>query len=118
MVMIDQLADAAIRRDSLALRALAQEFVRTQPRLRNIPRPVTSDPLELALAAALLELFAERTDQPRPDWTERVGAPPQPFYLVEAATRMKRLRQLCETEAPEPLRRCRLYAPPDFLRSA
>jgi hypothetical protein len=118
MVGIEQLADAAIRRDSLALRALAQEFVRTHPRLSDIARPRTTDPLELAVAAALLELFAQRMDQPQPDWTQEIGAVPQSFYLVEAATRMRRLRLLCETEAPGPFRRRHLYAPPDFLNSA
>jgi hypothetical protein len=118
MVTIEQLTDAAIRRDSLMLRALAQELVRTQPRLRDVPRPDTSDPLELAVAAALLELFAQRTDQPQPDWTASVGAPPEPFYLVDAAARMRRLRVLCESQAPEPLRKRRLYAPPGFLQFA
>jgi hypothetical protein len=29
---------------------------------------------------------------------------------------MKRLRTLCETQSPEPLRRQNLYTPPDFLK--
>jgi hypothetical protein len=37
------------------------------------------------------------------------------MHLLEAATRMKRLRAHCESEAPEALRKRGLYAPADFL---
>jgi hypothetical protein len=36
---------------------------------------------------------------------------------IQAET-MKRLRTLCETQAPEPMRKRRLYAPPIFLEFA
>jgi hypothetical protein len=40
---------------------------------------------------------------------------PEPIFLLEAAARMKRLRALCETQSPEPLRKRGFYAPPNFL---
>jgi hypothetical protein len=36
-------------------------------------------------------------------------------FLLEAATRMKQLRAICESAAPEPLRTRGLYSPRDFL---
>jgi hypothetical protein len=39
-------------------------------------------------------------------------------FLVRAAESMPRLRRLCEEQSPEPLRRRRLLAPPDFLTAA
>ena len=72
----------------------------------------------LVVAAALLELFSLRTEQPAPEWTRRVGPVEQPLYLLKSATHMRRLRELCRDAAPEPLRRRRLYAPPDYLTFA
>ena len=118
MVTLEALAETALRRDSLQLRSLAQDFVREHPHLTLIPRPQTDNPQLLGTAAALLELLAQRTRQVAPNWTREIGAVPEPVFLLEAATRMPHLRALCEAEAPEPLRRRRLYAPPDFLSFA
>jgi hypothetical protein len=118
MVTLEALAKTALQRDSLRLRSLALDSVREHPELASVPRPSTSDQQILATAAALLELFAQRAGQPVPAWTRDVGPVLEPVFLLEAATRMKRLRALCETEAPEPLRKRGLYAPPDFLTFA
>jgi len=118
MVTLEALAEAALQRDSLHLRSLVQDFVREHPQLTTIPRPRIDNQQILGTAAALLELLAQRTGQPAPPWTREIGAVPEPVYLLEAATRMKRLRALCEAEAPEPLRKRGLYAPPDFLTFA
>jgi hypothetical protein len=115
MVTLEALALTALQHDSLRLRSLAQDFLREHPELASVPRPLTEDQQVLATAAALLELLAERAGQPGPSWTRGVGPLTEPVFLLEAATRMKRLRALCESEAPEPLRKRKLYAPPDFL---
>jgi hypothetical protein len=65
-----------------------------------------------------VELFALRLQQMPPQWTKDVGGLPEPFYLLKAASTMKRLRALCETEAPEPLRKRGFYAPANFLEFA
>lgn len=115
MITIELLAETALRHDSLQLRSLVQDLLRTAPDLSQIPQPQTSDQRTRAVAAALVELLAERSNQPAPAWTHDVGAMPEPTFLIESATRMKRLRTLCETEAPLPLRKRNLYAPPNFL---
>jgi hypothetical protein len=115
MQRIEPLAEAALSRDHLKLRSLAQELVRTSSHLGLIPRPDTDDPYLLALAAGLLELLAIRTGQQAPAWTSEVGSSPEPFFLLQSAAQMKRLRELCHRESPEPLRKRSLYAPPNFL---
>jgi len=118
MVTLEALAETALRRESLHLRSRAQDFVRDHPQLTNIPRPAIDNPQVFGTAVALLELLAQRTGQIGPAWTREVGAVPEPMFLLEAATRMRRLRALCEAEAPEPLRKRGLFAPPDFLTFA
>jgi len=118
MASIEDAVAAAQRRDNLTLRSLVQEILRDYPQLASVPRPATENQEILALAAGLLELIAQRTEQAAPSWTGDIGAMPQPFLLLEAALRMKRLRALCENESPEPLRKRGLLAPPDFLSFA
>ena len=118
MVKIEALAEAALQHQSLRLRSLAQELLQTDLPLTSISRPQTEDPRLLALAAGLLELLALHTNQAAPTWTDEIGGSPEPFFLLQAALRMKRLRDLCERESPEPLRKRNLYAQPDFLSFA
>lgn len=118
MVTIEQLAQAALNRESLQLRSLTQDFLHENQRLSEYARPTTTDARVLAAAAALIELFALRQKQAPPAWAKDVGPLPEPFFLLESAAKLKRLRALCETQAPEPLRKRRLYAPPNFLEFA
>lgn len=118
MVRIEQLAKAAINQEALLLRSLTQDLLLENSRLSDVPRPVAIDFKTLAAAAALIEMFAERLHQEPPKWAREVGALPEPIYLVKAAATMRRLRTLCEMEAPEPLRKRGFYAPPNFLESA
>lgn len=118
MATIEQLATAALNRQSLELRSLTQELLRETSRLSEIARPASEDPRLLAAAASLVELFAARLHQEPPAWTREIGPLSEPFFLVAATAHLKRLRVLCETQAPEPLRNRRLYAPPNFLEFA
>ena len=118
MIQIKQIAEATLFEDGLQVRSLVQDFFRQHPNLAAITPPETDDERVLAISAALLELFALRTNQTAPTWTHHVGALPEPIYLLKAAQYMKRLRQLCEQESPEPLRKRGLYAPPDYLTFA
>jgi hypothetical protein len=115
---VELLAEAALAGESLLLRSLTQDFLRECPNLREYPKPETSDTRILAAAASLLELFAFRRGQAPPGWTKDVGALQEPVYLIRAAASMKNLRVLCETEAPEPLRKRGFYATPNFLEFA
>lgn len=118
MVQIEQIAQAILNGDSLAARALAQDFVRSIPSLAEVKAPATLDPLVLAMSAALLELFALRAMQEAPAWTRVVGAVSEPIFLLKSAQTMKHLRVLCETESPEPLRQRGFFAPPNYLEFA
>ncbi len=115
MVTLDQIAKAAWQRESLKLRSLVQDYLRENEDLSSARPPATDDQDLLTTAAALLELLAARRNQLPPAWTQAVGPLAEPFYMVGAAGSMPRLRRLCETESPEPLRWRKLYAPPNFL---
>ncbi|NOT61608.1 MAG: hypothetical protein HOP19_15430 [Acidobacteria bacterium] len=115
MATIKQIAEAALAGEGLLLRSLTQDFLRGQTDLSSCPKPETEDARVLTTAAALLELLATRVRQAPPAWTKDVGALSEPIYLLKAAATMKRLRALCEDEAPEPLRQRGLYAPPNYL---
>ena len=118
MELIEQLAEAALQRDSLRLRSLVQDIARANINWSLILRPKTNDLRLLALSASLAELLASREKQEPPSWTKEIDALQEPFYLLQSAEKMKRLRLLCETQSPEPMRRRRLYAPPNFLEFA
>ncbi len=118
MEIIEQMADAAINRDSLRLRSLVQDWVRSGTSASALKRPEKVDAKTLVFSAALAELLAERQGDNPPSWTREIGALAEPFFLVESAISMKRLRTLCETQSPEPMRKRRLYAPPHFLEFA
>ena len=118
MVKLEELAEAVLRRESLLARSLSQDFLRETKDLHAVPQPAVEDKRLLVAAAAIIELLAARSHQEPPDWTGDIGPLTEPIFLVEAAERMTRLRTLCETQAPEPLRKRRLYAPPNFLTFA
>jgi hypothetical protein len=115
MAQIEQIAKVALQRESLILRSLVQEFLRNQPVLADDSPPQTEDQIVVAMSAALLELLALRTGQNPPAWTASIGPVAEPVYLLKAAAQMKRLKQLCFQESPEPLRKRKFYAPPDYL---
>ncbi|MDI6768529.1 MAG: hypothetical protein QMD04_02495 [Anaerolineales bacterium] len=118
MEQIEQLARAALERDHLKLRSMVQDLMRDKVAWSNLPRPSTNDPGLLVVSAALVELFALRNNQTAPAWTKEIGPLKEPFFLLESAARMKRLRVLCETQSPEPMRKRLLFAPPHFLEFA
>jgi hypothetical protein len=118
MEQIELLAQAALERDHLKLRSMVQDLTRGKMDWSQIKRPSTEDTRLLVVSAALVELLASRNGQASPAWTKEVGAMKEPFFLLESAMRMKRLRVLCETQSPEPMRKRLLYAPPHFLEYA
>lgn len=115
MVQIEEIAQAILDGNGLLVRSLVQDFLRAKPCLQDIPKPAIEDHTLLAIAAALLELFAQRLEQSPPEWTADVGPVSEPVFLVRSSAHMKHLRRLCETEAPLPLRKRRLYAPANYL---
>lgn len=117
MNLTDALGQAALERDSLHLRELVLEILRTYPKLEHMPAPETQDLKARAIAAGLIELLSDRRGQTAPAWTTLEGST-EPFFLVAAAETMPRLRLLCENNAPSFLKKRNLYAPPNFLEFA
>ena len=115
---LESLARASLNRDSLMVRSLAQDLLRSTRNFATLPRPTTNDAQLLVVAAALAELLALRQRQTPPAWTQEIGSLKEPFFLLESAERMRHLRMLCETQSPEPLRKRGLFAPPNFLEFA
>ena len=118
MEPIEQLAKAALMRDHLKLRSLVQDLTRSKMDFGKTARPKTNDAKLLTISAALVELLASHNKQTPPAWTKEIGPLAEPFFLLESASTMKRLRDLCERESPEPMRKRLLFAPPHFLEFA
>ena len=57
MKLIEQMAQAALKRDSLQLRSLVQDWVRSDRLASELSRPQTKDARLLSISAALAELF-------------------------------------------------------------
>lgn len=115
MIQIEQIAQSALEGKSLETRSLTQDYLREHKTLRNLPFPETNDTHVLALSAGLAELFARHSNQPTPAWTAAIGVVNEPVFLVRSALTMRRLRELCETESPLPLRQRKFFAPPNYL---
>jgi hypothetical protein len=118
MSLLDQLAEAALAREALKVRSLAQELMRVPDRLAQLSPPASAEPQVLAVAAALVDLLALRAGQTPPEWVDTAPTLTEPFFLLEAASRMPGLRALCLAETPEPLRRRGFYAPATYLEAA
>jgi hypothetical protein len=112
------LVEALLAQDALAARQWVADARRSGVFWPTILRPDGLDASAMAVAAGVAEMLSERASQLPPAWTSDVGAAPVPVLLVRAAGILPRLRKLCEDEGPEPLRRRRLLAPPDFLTGA
>ena len=118
MVNLEQIATAVLNGNALDARSLVQDWMNALPHLRDVRQPTSPDAKVLAVAASLMELFAERTGQPVPPWTDKIAPLAEPLFLVGAARNMPRLRALCENESPAPLRKRRIFAPPNYLMFA
>jgi len=117
-MQIRTLIDALMRFDTLRARQWVADAMRMPISWAEVARPTGMDAEQLAIAAGIVELLAKRSGQESPCWTVDVGESPRRIYLVRAAESMPRLRQLCEKEGPEPLRKRQIMAPPEFLSVA
>jgi hypothetical protein len=115
---LKDLVRALIDYDTLTARQWVMDAQREALVWREVQAPRDLNAMELAVAAGIAEVLAERADQRPPDWTASVPAAPERFFLVKAAETMPRLRRSCEEEAPEALRRRGLLAPREFLTFA
>jgi len=117
-ITIEAVARTALSGQALELRALAQAFLRENQDLRLCQKPVSTDARVLAVAAGLVELFALRAAQSPPDWASTVKSAPKEIFLVKGLVAGGYTERLCRAESPEPLKKRRLYATPNFLEFA
>jgi hypothetical protein len=113
-MLVDELATALRRRDALRARTLYAELMEVDS--SAIAKPILTDPIDLAIAASIVELVAARRGTAAPAWTREVGALAEPFLLVTVRLpeKVERLRR----ESPPELRARNLLAPESFLLSA
>ena len=109
---------ALMKSDALSARQWVADATRAKLQWSEVAKPLGLDPVEMAVAAGIVELLAQRAGENSPAWTGQVPAAPHPVILVQSAKSMPRLLRLCEQEGPEPLRRRGILAPPDFLTAA
>lgn len=111
----ENIANAILTNDPLTARSLVQDWLRSAPVFANEPPPCTFDVRARAVAAAIVELLAERAGQPAPNWTAGEGKLSTPLFLVAAAQHSPKLRARVERESPAPLRKRNVFAPASYL---
>jgi hypothetical protein len=95
---------------------VVDHFIRENPTLSNVPRPLSNNPLELALAASIIEWLAMQKWQNPPAWATEVAGVKMPYFLgCDEFTDQNILDELHE-QSPEPLRKRNLFALRSFLR--
>jgi hypothetical protein len=117
-VDLRDLVRALLAHDALGARQWVADAERARLSWATMPEPRELDARAMAVAAGVAELLAGRSGQLPPAWTASVPAAAEPVWLVRAALTLPRLRRMCELEGPEPLRRRRVLAPPEFLTVA
>jgi hypothetical protein len=112
------LARAALELRTLDLREWVNESNRRTEPLSALPAPTPDDATLRTVAAALVELLAQRRHEPPPSWTADAAPLPSPRWLTPIAARHPDLARRCIEDGPEPLRRRRLWAMPEYLSVA
>jgi hypothetical protein len=113
-----ELVEALVAGDALRARVLMREAQVAHHEWSTSAQPAGLDRNGLAIAAGVVELQCQRAGLQPPAWTAVVEAADADVFLVRSALSMPRLRQLCLAEGPWPLRRRRIYVPPEFLSAA
>ena len=115
-IPLAEAARAALRGDHLVVRQWAADCVEQRLSWSAIERPADLLGDELPVAAALVELMPARGGQAAPHWTSEVPEASASIYFVPMA--LRRSREVSETLGPEPLRRRRIFAMPNYLEFA
>lgn len=85
---------------------------------KTIPEPADLSGSHAAIAAGMVELFAERSGAAAPEWTSRIGAVHEMLILDPGLERMPRSFARAMANGPEALRKRNLVALPEFLEVA
>jgi hypothetical protein len=117
-ITVAAIAHAILTYDVYRVSGLVQEWLRYDLPFPDVPRPETDDLRVLTVAAAVVELLATRAHQKPPAWVADVGTLDEPFFVMRLSPKEVYTRNLCLTEAPEPLKRRNIFAPPNYLTFA
>jgi len=109
------LVRAILQGDLLTARQWVADAQRAHLEWEHCERPNDMDERELAVAAGLAELLAQRVGAQPPPWTMLVGAHREPLLLDPGIETMPRTLARAKSHGPESLRKRNLFAPPDFL---
>jgi hypothetical protein len=112
---VRELVKALLSGDLLVARQLVVDIQRVRASIQHVARPDGLSERELVVAAAVLEMLAERGRVSPPEWTSSVGALPAMLVLDPGLEQMPRSFARAKADGPEPLRRRNLVALPDFL---
>ena len=112
------LVEAILAGDLLTARQWVADAYRSGVDWRTFDLPEGLKPPALVVAAAIVELLADRAGMPPPVWTATVGASGEPLVLDPGLEQMPRSFEFAQTDGPSPLRRRNLIALPDFLHVA
>lgn len=114
-MVVRNLAKALLSGDLLTARQLVADIRRMNTSIQQLEKPHGVSEHELAVAAAVVEMLAERSRVAPPDWTASVGPVSGMLVLDPGLERMPRSFAHAQAAGPEPLRRRNLVALPDFL---
>lgn len=112
---VRELVRSILDGDLLSARQWVSDARREPLAWNTIAMPTGVSSKELTVAAAILELLADRSGDEPPSWTSTVGATQEPLILDPGLETMPRSYARAKDDAPGPLRRRNLVALPDFL---
>jgi hypothetical protein len=100
---------------AMDLRLLVADALNEAECLPHCPAPDDAPEAVHAAAAAIIEWLCQQVGQAAPPWVEVAPTLVPPRFVSAYASRMPRLRALCEAGSPEPFRRRGLLVPPQYL---
>jgi hypothetical protein len=112
---VRELVRSILDGDLLTARQWVSDAQREHLVWNAIPRPTGLNSKELTVAAAILEMLADRSGDQPPSWTASIGATQEPMILDPGLETMPRSFAQAKIDAPGPLRRRNLLALPGFL---
>jgi hypothetical protein len=102
---------AALNGEDLRVRQWVKRAARLKLDYSLLPAPEGLTPDQLAVAAGMVELLAQRSGQSSPAWTRDAGCASHAVYLVPSAARVRRWAE----QTPAPLKSRNVFATPDYL---
>lgn len=112
---LHHLVEAVLAGDLLTARQWVADARRERVHWHRLRCPDNLSSRELTVAAALVELLADRAGEEPPPWTHAVGAEQEPVVLDPGLDQMPRSLARAKAAGPEPFRRRNLLALPGFL---